>query len=281
MLASLLITFREILEISLVVGIVLGYLAKTKQDHFNNVVYLGVGVGGVLSLILALVFKMFLGGFVGRTEQIFEGVTLLVGALLLISMIVWMKRQQSVAQAIEGEVTKRLEEKERAGLFLLTTTLVLREGVETVIFLMATRLAVNGDLVTGFFLGAVAALTVGYALFVGAKKVPIKKLFNVTSILLIFFAAGLVSRGAHEFVEAGTIPPIIETVWQIAPASPNQGTPWWREDGFVGSVLHELLGYTSAPSLVEVLGWSLSVAGGLWLWGRPQRKIESVASSVT
>jgi high-affinity iron transporter len=83
MIPSFIITFREVLEAALIVGIVLSYLIRTRQAQYNNIVYLGVALGIVASIIGAIVFTAIAGGFTGRAEKIFEGITMLVGAFLL------------------------------------------------------------------------------------------------------------------------------------------------------------------------------------------------------
>ena len=135
--AGFLITFRETLEAALIVGIILAYLARVGQSKYNNFVYLGVGAGIVGSVIAAILFNSFAGGFEGATEQIFEGVTMLVGAVLITSMILWLMNQRHVVKEVEGKVQKGLSEAHKFGLFFLVFVSVLREGIETVLFLGA------------------------------------------------------------------------------------------------------------------------------------------------
>ena len=92
MIPSIIITFREALEAALIVGIVLGFLMRTNQTKHNNVVYLGVVSGIVGSVIGAVLFIQIAGGFSGRAEEIFEGFTMLIGAVLLTTMILWMMK---------------------------------------------------------------------------------------------------------------------------------------------------------------------------------------------
>ncbi|MCK5194637.1 MAG: FTR1 family protein, partial [Desulfobulbaceae bacterium] len=92
MIPSFIITFRETLEAALVVGIVLSYLYRVKQTKHNNVVYAGIFSGLVASIIGAVLFTKLAGGFTGRAEEIFEGITMLIGALLLTTMILWMMK---------------------------------------------------------------------------------------------------------------------------------------------------------------------------------------------
>ncbi len=256
MIPSLLITFRETLEAALVVGIVLGYLDRTSQRQYRGSVYLGVVAGIVASIVGALAFERLAGGFTGRTEQIFEGITMLVGAGLLTTMIFWMRGQKHIANELQQRVATEVAQSRRLGLFSLIFVAVLREGIETVIFLGAVSFAAGGSSLIGAVIGVVAALLLGYGIFIGAMKVNLRTFFNVTGILLILFAAGLVAHGVHELEEAGVIPVVVEHVWDINPPVRADGTyPPLHERGLVGSLLQALFGYNGNPSLIEVLSW--------------------------
>jgi len=130
---------------------------------------------------------------------------------------------------------------------------VLREGVETVIFFGAINYS-SGISFIGATLGVITAIAFGYLFFVGTRKVNLKKFFNITSIMLILIAAGLVAHGIHEFQEAAVIPYVVKEVWDINPAVTSLGFyPLTHENGLIGSFLKGLFGYNGNPSLLEVL----------------------------
>jgi high-affinity iron transporter len=269
MIASFIIMFRESLEAALIVGIVLSYLARTKQTKYNKVVYVSVASAIVASIVGALLFNTLAGGFTGRAEEIFEGVVMLIGASLLTTMILWMMKQRHVATELQDKVASEVAEAHRFGLFSLVFVAVLREGIETVIFLGASTLVSTENSLIGALAGIAAAILLGYAIFVGSAKVNLKRFFNITSILLILFAAGLVAQGVHELQEAGIIPTVIEHVWNInPPASPDGSYPLLHERGYVGSILRGLFGYNGDPSLIEVLSYSLYLSLVLVWWRR-------------
>ncbi len=108
MIQSFIITFRETLEAALVVGIILSYLVRIKQTKYNSVVYIGIALGIIASIIGALLFTIVAGGFTGRAAEIFEGITMLVGALLLTTMILWMMNQKHIAKELEDKVSREL-----------------------------------------------------------------------------------------------------------------------------------------------------------------------------
>ena len=263
MMESFLITSRETLEASLVVGVVLSYLGRTGQQKYNKVVYYGIGAGLILSLISAFLFIIFAGGFEGKGEQLFEGITMLVASILLTTMILWMLRQHHIAKGIESKVASHLAKAQMDswgiwGLFFLVLLAVVREGVETVIFLGAVSYT-SGINFVGGLLGVGVAITIGYLFFMGTRKVNLRKFFTISSMLLILFAAGLVAHGIHEFEEAGVVPGIISPMWDT--------NNLIDEKSVFGSFLKGLFGYNGNPSLTEVgayLAYVILIFGMYW-----------------
>lgn len=273
MIAGFIITFREILEAALIVGIILSYLVRTHQTQYKKTVLWGTLSGIGASILGAFLFSKFAGGFSGRTEEIFEGITMLVGAALLTTMILWMMKQKHIAQELEQKVASELQADTRGlGLFLLVFVAILREGIETVIFLSSASFSAGDSTIIGAIAGIIFAIAVGYALFIGALNINLKRFFNLTSILLILFAAGLVAHGVHELQEAGVIPIIIEHVWDINPPINPDGTyPPLHEKGVIGELLKGLFGYNGNPSLLEVLSYLGYLTLVLLLWRKEER----------
>ena len=251
MLESFLVTSRETLEASLVVGIVLAYLNKTNNQNYRKTVYYGIVFGILASILAAFIFTIFAGGFEGKAEEIFEGATMFIGAFLLTTMILWMMQQRHIAKEIEVKVESHLMNSQplfsHIGIFMLIFVAIIREGVETVIFLNAINYA-SGINFLGGTLGIISAIIVGYVFFVSTKKINLKKLFNISSILLVLFAAGLVAHGVHEFEEAGLVSGIIAPLFDI--------NHILNEKGIVGSFLKGLFGYNGNPSLLEVIAYT-------------------------
>ncbi|HLC18849.1 MAG TPA: FTR1 family protein [Thermodesulfobacteriota bacterium] len=247
MFASFIITFREVLEAALVVVIVLAYLKRTGQTRYYKNVWTGISTGVLLSILLAFFFNMVYGGLAGRTEEIFEGATMLVAAGLLTWMILWMAMQKNIAGKLETEIDRRIGEGHALGISALVATAVLREGVEMVIFMQAARFAGSADLL-GAVSGAALATSLGYLLFMGSRRIRVKTFFQVTSIILVLFAAGLVSHGIHEFEEAGILPSIVKPLYDI--------TWFLSKEGPLGGILNALFGYTGRPSLMEMSGYT-------------------------
>lgn len=252
MLESFLLTSRETLEASLVVGIVIAYLNKTNNQNYKKTVYYAIALGIFASILSAFAFTFFAGEFEGRTEQIFEGATMLIGAFLLTTMILWMMQQRHIAKHIERKVEKHLMNSQvmfsHFGIFMIIFIAIMREGIETVIFLNALNYQ-SGINFLGGTLGIIAAIFAGYIFFATTRKINLKKLFNISSVLLILFAAGLVAHGFHELEEAGLVPGIITPLFDI--------NNILSDNGIAGGFLKGLFGYNGNPSLMEVIAYAL------------------------
>jgi len=131
---SFVITFRETFEAALIVGIIFAYLIRTNNEDYKRYVNFGIVAGVVASLVGAFIFNVIAGGFEGKAEEIFEGVTMVVGSLLIITVVAWMANKKNIADEISEKVDVALSSGSALSLFLLVTFSILREGIETVIF---------------------------------------------------------------------------------------------------------------------------------------------------
>ena len=249
MFPSFLLSLREGLEAALLIGIVLGTLRKLNQPQLRPAVWAGTLSAIVVSLLAAWGLNLLGAQFEGRAEEIFEGVTMLLAAGVLTWMIFWMQRQsRSLKTDLELDVRKASRQSGAKALFILAFLAVVREGIELALFLTAATMTTSAQqTLLGALLGLGTAVLLGWLLFTTAIKLNLASFFKVTSVLLIFFAAGLVAYGVHEFNEAGLIPPIIDHVWDINHILDENST--------FGSLLKALFGYNGNPSLSEVLAY--------------------------
>ena len=189
-----------------------------------------------------------------------------------------MAGQKKVVKDLEEKVALKTSGAHKAGMFFLVFISILREGIESVIFLAAVRFSSVKSGILGPALGIIAAVLLGYFFFVTSVRINIKKFFNVTGIILILFAAGLLAHGVHELQEAHVIPQVVEYVWNINPAvKPDGSFPVFHENGYIGSVLKGLFGYNGNPSLIEVLGYAGYCLFIVAAWGRKKFMADQVA----
>ena len=280
MVVGFVITFRETLEAALIIGIVLTYLHRTKNKQFIPSVWWGLAAGLVLSATFAIGFTTLGGGFEGKSEQIFEGITFSIAVVLITTLVFWLIGHTTVRKKIEESVSKEVDRQRKIGIAALIMISVLREGVETVIFLGAATLAAENtaELIFGIA-GIVAAVAITYAFFKGTSKLPLKTFFTATTIILILFAAGMAAAAIHEFQEAKILPGEGSKAWDINPRQNSDGTyPPLHDKGIVGSMLKGLLGYNGSPSWLEVFGYFgyLVFTGGTWLHYKKKRYVEKI-----
>lgn len=242
------VTFRETLEAALVVGIVLSYLAKTKQLSFARFVWYGVGAGIVISLLLAVILEITFGGLPESIEPIVEGILMFITAGFLTWMILWVHRQKEIAAQLRQKVSQHVEKGYGFGISIMVATAVFREGTETALYLKALALSGGTNQVFGALIGLVIALVLGYAIFKWAVKFSLSAIFTGTTVLLMLFAAGLVAHGVHEFQEVHLLPIFpFDPIWNISHIL-DQGSTF-------GSFLRALFGYSSRPTLLEVIAY--------------------------
>jgi len=280
---GLLTGLREGVEAALIVSIVLAYLAKTgNQRHFGRI-WTGVGAAVALSIVVGIVLWVTLEGLEGAAGQIFEGVATLLAAAVVTWMLFWMRRTAAnIKGVLHAGVDRALTEGSIFGLSILAFTAVIREGLETSLFLLGQATAASEadagatSTLVGAFIGLVIAVALGYGFYVGARVINLQTFFRWTGIALIFIAAGLLGYAVHEFVEAGVITIGTSTAFDISAILPHSGDI--AETGpilIVGQLLRALFGYSSTPEWAALIAWLSYLVVVLYLYTRPVRPAES------
>jgi high-affinity iron transporter len=214
-LESFVVVLREGIEVALVVGIFMAYLRRTGRSAYSRHVLLGLGAAALTSVIGAVLVRLV--GIVTEGPAV-EGVLMFLAAALVASLVFWMwwtgrtlkarleRRLESlVAEATLGEMSVRAA----LGVFGLTFVMVLREGVETVLFLAALAGTESGrPLWTGIgaCLGLSLAFLFGIVLVRGSRRLRLTRFFAVTGLILLILVVKLLAGGLHEFMEAGLVP---------------------------------------------------------------------------
>jgi len=252
--SSFFITFREGLEAFLIAGIIISYLFKSRQKKYIKYVLFGVLLAVALSIALAFIIEIFLDGFEGRTEEIFEGSVLFIAVAVLTYMVFWMNRQaKNIRNDLETSVDKAVNRGRVFSLFFLGFIVVFREGAETVLFFKALSFqADTGLLLSGAITGILASLTVALIFFISTVKINISLFFKITGILVMIIAAGLFATGIHEFQEAGIIPVLNQKVYDLS--------GFLSRDSITGGILGSLFGYNPSPTVLELISYLIYIA---------------------
>lgn len=248
MLPAFLITFREVIEASLIVATILGILVKLNQTKGIKTVWYATGLATLFSVFL-LVGGSLLGLKVqelysGKTEEMIEGIFMITSAIFITWAVFFLHKYFSKYKVhLLKKIKQTVETEEQKGLFILVFTAVFREGFEIVLFLSTIYLSSNPqNIFTGFVGGTVGGLLVSFALFGATLRMPVYLAFRTTSILLILFAAGLLARGVHEFAEVGLLPEIGKMTLVFIPQG---GT-------FLADMIKAIFGITRKMDLMQI-----------------------------
>ena len=203
-----LVMLREGFEASLVVGIVLAFLDRTGRRDAFWPVWAGAALALAISVSVGALLFAIGAELEGAAAKTFEGATMLVAAGLLTWMIFWMRRQaRSIRRELEAPVESALAPGSALALAAVVFVGVLREGVETALFLFGTVEGSNRLIATtSAAVGLAVAVLLGYAFYRGASRLDLRRFFLATSVLLLLFAGWLVAQGLHELAEAGVLP---------------------------------------------------------------------------
>ena len=277
-MAEFIIVFREVLEASLVVGIIYLIIEKTNQtSHFAKLWY-AVFVSILASIVvgfLVIQAKNSLGN--DSTQALFEAIFLYLTAFLIWYVIFWLSKNVSDKKVLEGQALNAME-LSSWGIFFVVFFAILREGFETAIFLISSFSITGTFSYLGFFTGALLAILIGYLIVAQGRKINLRSVFKYTTLLLVFLSAGMVAYGTHEAEEYLVKSDQIEKssitrVWDIIEPvqSIDTGQTIYHplhDKGSIGLFLKGFFGYNSNPNIPEVILWILALLFGLNMWRR-------------
>ncbi len=274
MTAAFFLMLREGLEAALIVGIIAAYLVKSGRRDALGSIALGVGAAIALSVGAGIAVALTVGSLPLVVRATIEGAAAFAAVVVLTWMLFWMRRQgRAIKSDLERGVDSALAVGSTRALAGLAFVAVVREGLETVLFLFAIGSS-SGDvlpLLIASVAGLAVAVAIGWAIFALGVRIDLRRFFTVTGIVLIFVSAGLVAYGIAEFTETGLLPvtPVVFDMSGILP-----------ETGLLGSLLAGLFGYTSAPTALQLVGYLAYLIPVLILFVGPRRpRVAAVAAA--
>jgi len=249
MLSTAIIVFREILEISLIIGVL---LAATKGLSSRGRLVLGGLIAGILgSVVVAFFAEAISNAAEGMGQELFNAIVLFAAAVLIGWTVIWMRRYGRTLkkhfEEVGGAVIRG--EKPLYTLAVVVALSVLREGSEIVLFtygVMASGANIFA-ISMGAMVGLVSGTAVGVALYYGLLRISPRALFSITGWMLILLASGMVSQALGLLQMGDFIPVLLPTVWDSSRIL--------SEQSFLGGVLHVLIGYSARPSIIQIFGY--------------------------
>lgn len=266
---ALLITFREVLEALLIVGIITTYLKRTQNAEYTKFVWLGAGLAVLASIGAAFLFQVVFTSFAAMGSEIYLKIgIMLVSSILLTQMVFWMaKHSKDLKGSMEGKMNQFVTTGNVVGMVIHSFLVVLREGIETVFFFAAITGGDIGKALEGWgaITGAIIAATVCYFFFKGTMRIPLKTFFKVTGAFIVLIAAGLLVQGISVMQDikmiGSLIPHVYDLTWFL-PEHPIDHSHYLRDTGVapvfsgdVGIFFKALFGYSSMPSVEEIIAY--------------------------
>ncbi len=267
---AFLITLREGFEAALIVAIVLAAVRRQDTGRLARWIWLGTGAALALSIIVGWILHLTIDNLEGVARLRTFAIICIAAAGLLTWMIFWMrKHSRSLKSELEGQVTAAIGHSAMAlaGVAFLA---VAREGLETALFLISTT---TGDsdtnVLIGALLGLAVAVVLGVAVYHGSRIIPLKAFFQVTGVLIIMFAAGLLSRAVQFLQAANDLGTLNDAAYNLTMYH------WLTIDSEFGKFLAGIFGWDPRPSVEQVIVYLLYLVPVLvaFFWGGRRRPV--------
>jgi high-affinity iron transporter len=273
MFGTALIVFREVLEAALIVGIVAA--ATTGIPGRARYIAGGLAAGLLGSILVAFGAEKISQLAQGMGQELFNASILGIAVAMLAWHNIWMSvhgRELAVsAKQLGRDVTSGA--RELSVVLVVIAVAVLREGSETVLFLYGVAIsgdASQGAMMAGGAIGVVGGVAVGWFLFKGLLRIPLRHFFTATSALVLLLAAGMAAQAARFLIQADMLPSLASPLWDTSGVVDNSS--------MLGKVLQGLLGYDAQPSGMQMVFFVAVFTAILMGMGWARRRASSPAS---
>jgi high-affinity iron transporter len=251
MLAPFLIMFREGVESALIVGIIASYLRQTGRNHLMKGIWMGIGSDTLMCLLIAILLQITAKNYPQKQQELFAAIVSAIAVGVLTWMVFWMRR---AARSIKGELQAQVEVAASSGdkwglaMVGMSFLAVAREGLESVVFLLATlQQGVGWQAPIGAFLGYALAILLGVGIYQGGIRINLGKFFRWTGGFIILVSAGLCAATLRAAHEAG--------IWNLFQTIAFDASEILPSHGTIGTILAGIFGYNDTPTVGEVLAY--------------------------
>jgi len=273
MLPSFVIGLREGIEAALIVGIIASFLRQEGRRDALRPMWVGVAAAIAICLAVGALLELLDEELPQRQQEGLETVVGVAAIGIVTFMIVWMRRH---ARGLSGQLRENarsaLASGSTAALVAMAFFAVIREGLETVVFLLAVFQGADEPLTAGAgaLLGLACAIAIGFAIYSGGVRINLARFFRITGFVLVLVAAGLVATTLHTAHEAGWLSAgqgqALDLTWLVVPGS------------WTSALLTGMLGWQPQPTSIELIGYLVFLipAAAYVLWP-PRARLTRVA----
>jgi high-affinity iron transporter len=279
MLATFLIMLREGFEAALVIAILYAYLQRTGRRDLLGPMWVGVAAAFAIAAGFGVALHVGIGSLEGDARTRAFSAVMLFAVVVLTWMIFWMRAH---AMRIRGELQSSMNDAMHAAgnvkvaVVAAAFLAVLREGFEAAVFLLALSTSSAGvSIVAGAVLGLALSAVLGWMVVLGGRRLPLRQFFKVTGVVLILFAAGLLSRALGYLQDIGDLPLSWDAVYDLTMF------PWLTGETDVGGFLIAIIGWDPRPSIEQVVVWAGYVGLVTWLFLRKPKVAAPAAPPAT
>jgi FTR1 family protein len=251
MLPTFVIGLREGVEAALIVGIIAAFLVKDPRGR-GAMKWMWIGVAAAIGFCVAagVALELVNKDLPQKEQEGLETVIALLAVGAVTFMIVWMRKHaRSIGKDLRESAEGALAAGTTGALVGMAFFAVIREGLETVVFLLAAFQSATNPASAGFgaLLGVLCAVGIGVAIYRGGVKLNLTRFFRFTGVVLVFVAAGLVASALHTGHEAGWLnvgqDAAFDLDWLVVPGT------------WTASLLTGMLGLQPFPVVAEVFGY--------------------------
>jgi len=263
-LANFLIALREGVEAALIVGVVAAYLVKVGRKNLLPKVWLGVVIAAAIPLSLGAIMTWGPYTLSFQAQEILGGTLSLVAVAMVTWMILWMSsNSRQFARKLREDTAAQLASGSDWGVVWIAFIAVAREGIETALFVWATIKSSAENAIAapalGVVTGLLVAVVIGWLIYTGAARINLSIFFNITGLLLIFVAAGIVSYGIGDLQEASVIPGWGTHIYDITAYLDGSLYSWLTTSSWWWTLLEAMFNANASPTHLQLIGWVLYI----------------------
>ena len=263
-LANFLIALREGVEAALIVGVVAAYLVKVGRKNLLPKVWLGVVIAAAIPLSLGAIMTWGPYTLSFQAQEILGGTLSLVAVAMVTWMILWMSsNSRQFARKLREDTAAQLASGSDWGVVWIAFIAVAREGIETALFVWATIKSSAENAIAapalGVVTGLLVAVVIGWLIYTGAARINLSVFFNITGLLLIFVAAGIVSYGIGDLQESSVLPGWGVPIYDITAYLDGSVYSWLTTSSWWWTLLEAMFNVNASPTHLQLIGWVLYI----------------------